>query len=300
MNCKASNFRIKNNYQIMKRVLIAGATGYLGRFAVEEFKKQGFRVRALARTPEKLESLKEYIDEPFVGEVTDKKSLSGICKDIDIVFSSIGITRQKDNLTFMDVDYQGNKNLLEEAQREGAAKFIFVSVFNAENMKNLKGIQAKLRFEEALKKSGMDYSIVYPNGFFSDMLEYMQMAKKGRGYVFGTGRNRINPIHGKDLAEVCVKAAAGIQKEIQVGGPDVFTHNNILNLAFEVLGKKSKISRIPLWVSQLFTGILRMFTSVKTYGPVEFFMTVLVADLVAPEYGSRHLREFFIENQDKN
>ena len=146
----------------MKRVLIAGATGYLGSFAVQEFKKQGFWVRALGRTPEKLETLKEFIDEPFVGEVTDRNSLSRICKDIDFVFSSIGITRQKDNLTFMDVDYQGNKNLLEEALREGTEKFIFVSVFNADNMKHLnnmkhlKGIQAKLRFEDELKKSDMD------------------------------------------------------------------------------------------------------------------------------------------------
>ena len=214
----------------MKSVLIAGATGYLGSFAAQEFKKQGFWVRALARNQQKLEPIREYIDEPFIGEVTDKKSLSGICKDIDIVFSSVGITRQKDNLTFMDVDYQGNKNLLEEALREGSSKFIFVSVFNADNMKKIKGIQAKLRFEEELKKSGMDYSIVYPNGFFSDMLEYLQMAKEGRGYIFGSGNNRINPIHGIDLAEVCVKAA----------------------------------------------------------------------DLAAPHYGSRHLRDFFLENKEQN
>ena len=284
----------------MKRVLIAGATGYLGRFAVQEFKKQGYWVRALARTPEKLENLREYIDEPFIGEVTDKSSLSGICKNIDIVFSSIGITKQKDNLTFMDVDYQGNKNLLEEALREGCTKFIFVSVFNAERMKHLKGIQAKLRFEEALKQSGMDYSIVYPNGFFSDMLEYLQMANKGRGYVFGSGNNRINPVHGKDLAEVCVKAAESQQKEIQVGGPDIFTHNEILTIAFDVLGKQKKISKIPLWIRNLTVGALRTFTSVKTYGPVEFFMTVLAADLVAPEYGNNHLRDFFIEHRDNN
>jgi uncharacterized protein YbjT (DUF2867 family) len=284
----------------MKRVLIAGATGYLGKFAVQEFKEQGFWVRALARTPEKLEALKEYIDEPFIGEVTDKNSLTGICKNIDVVFSSIGITKQKDNLTFMDVDYQGNKNLLEEALREGCTKFIFVSVFNAENMKHLKGIQAKLRFEEALKQSGMDYSIVYPNGFFSDMLEYLQMANKGRGYVFGSGKNRINPIHGKDLAEVCVKAVDDPRNEIHVGGPDIFTHNDILTIAFEALGKKTKISKIPLWVKNLTIGALRTFTSVKTYGPVEFFMTVLAADLVAPGYGSHHLKDFFIEHRDNH
>ncbi len=47
----------------MKRVLVAGATGYLGRYVVKEFKKQGFWVRGLARNEKKLEKLNEYIDE---------------------------------------------------------------------------------------------------------------------------------------------------------------------------------------------------------------------------------------------
>ena len=292
----------------MQKVLVAGATGYLGRYVVQEFKKQGFWVRTLARNASKLENISEYIDETFTGKVTDPNSLRGICKDIDIVFSSIGITKQKDNLTYMDVDYRGNMNLLEEAKKEGhsqndpasgGTKFIYVSVFNADKMKNLKGIQAKVRFEEELKESGVDYSIVYPNGFFSDMLEYLQMAKKGKGYVFGSGKNRINPIHGKDLAEVCVKAAAGEEKEINVGGPDILTHNQILTIAFKSINKNVKISRIPIWIRNCLLTTLRIFTSVKTYGPLEFFMTVLAMDMVAPTYGKHHLKEFFLENTDK-
>ena len=283
----------------MKKVLVAGATGYLGRSVVQEFKKHGFWIRALARDANKVKNLSEYIDEKFIGEVINTNSLSGICKDIDIVFSSIGITKQKANLTYMDVDYQGNMNLLEEAKKEEVSKFIYISVFNAENMQNLKGIQAKVRFEEELKKSGLDYSIVYPNGFFSDMLEYLQMAKKGKGYVFGSGEYRINPIHGEDLAEVCVSAATGGEKEINVGGPDVLTHNEILAIAFESLGKTEKISRIPNWVRNFLLAILRIFISLKTYGPLEFFMTVLAQDMVAPIYGKHHLKDFFEENKGK-
>ena len=283
----------------MKRVLVAGASGYLGRYVVQEFKKQGFAVRVLARNSAKLENLNEYIDETFIGEITDSNSLLGLCKDIDIVFSSVGITKQKDGLTYFDVDYQGNMNLLEEAEKEGVQKFIYVSVFNAENMKNLKGIQAKVRFEEELKKSGIDFSIVYPNGFFSDMLEYLQMAKKGRGYVFGSGENKINPVHGEDLAKVCVNAAAGNEKEINVGGPDILTHNEILKIAFKSLNKTIKISRIPIWIRNGLLAMLRIITPVKTYGPIEFFMTVLAMDLVAPTYGYHHLKDFFEENKDK-
>jgi uncharacterized protein YbjT (DUF2867 family) len=238
------------------------------------------------------------VDEAFVGAVTEPASLAGVCQDIDIVFSSIGITKQKDNLTYMDVDYQGNKNLLDEATREGIDKFIYISVFNAEKMSHLKGVQAKLEFTEDLKRSGLNYLIVNPNGFFSDMLDYLKMAQQGRGYVFGSGDNRINPIHGEDLAEICVNAAGGEEKEIDVGGPDVLTHNEILAIAFEALGKPVKISRIPIWLRNVILATLRLFTSVKTYGPLEFFMTVLAMDMVAPTYGKYHLKDFFLDNKN--
>jgi uncharacterized protein YbjT (DUF2867 family) len=89
----------------MKRVLVAGATGYLGGFVAQEFKARGHFVRALARSPEKLNSVKDSLDEIIQGEVTRRETLKGVCEGIDIVFSSVGITKQKDNRTFKDVDY---------------------------------------------------------------------------------------------------------------------------------------------------------------------------------------------------
>lgn len=77
----------------MKKVLAAGATGYLGRYVIKERKKQGYWVRALARNPEKLENLKGSIDEIFIGEVTRPETLDKVCQGINFVFSSVGITR---------------------------------------------------------------------------------------------------------------------------------------------------------------------------------------------------------------
>ena len=124
------------------------------------------------------------------------------------------------------------------------------------------------------------------------------MAKKGKGYVFGSGEYKINPIHSADLAEVSVKAATGDEKEINIGGPDILTHNEILTMAFNSLNKSAKISRIPIWVRNLLLATLRIFTSVKTYGPLEFFMTVLTVDLAAPVYGKHHLEDFYLESRD--
>jgi uncharacterized protein YbjT (DUF2867 family) len=280
----------------MKKVLVTGSTGYLGRYVIKELKKQDYWVRALARNVKKLEDLNEYIDEVFEAEVTKTETLNGICDGVDYVISSIGITRQKDGLTYMDVDYQGNKNLLDQAKKNNISKFIYVSVINAHLMKELKGIQAKELFVDELIESGLDYTIVRPTGFFSDMLEFLNMAKKGRGSLFGTGENKINPIHGADLAEVCVNALNKPEKEINVGGPEVYTFRQIAELAFKVLNKKAKISSLPVWMINIILPLMRTFTSSKTYGPVEFMMSIMTMDVVGELYGRNKLRDFFEQN----
>ena len=190
----------------MGRVLVAGATGYLGGYVAREFKDRGYNVRALARSPEKLDRLRGSLDDVFQAEITQPHTLEGVCDAIDIVFSSVGITKQKGNLTFKDVDYQGNRNLLEVAQAAGVKKFIYTSVFRGPSLLHLDIIKAHEDFVTVLKASGMEYAVIRPNGFFSDMGEYLKMARKGRVYLIGAGDNRINPIHGADLAEVCVDA----------------------------------------------------------------------------------------------
>lgn len=82
----------------------------------------------------------------------------------------------------MDVDYQANLNLLNEARKRGDRKFIYVSALNGHKLKHLKIFEAKEKFVEELKFSGLAYSIIRPNGFFSDMKEFYDMAKKGAIY----------------------------------------------------------------------------------------------------------------------
>jgi uncharacterized protein YbjT (DUF2867 family) len=193
----------------------------------------------------------------------------------------------------MDVDYQANMNLLQEAKRNGVRKFIYISVLNGENLRHLKMCDAKELFVDQLTKSGLEYCIIRPNGFFSDMTEFYTMAKKGRAYIFGDGELKMNPIHGEDLAVVCVEAINKPDLEIKVGGPETLTHNEIAALAFEALGTKPKITHIPNWVRVTILKIFRLFSGSKVYGPIEFFMEVMAMDMVAPGYGRHTLGEYF-------
>ena len=148
----------------MKKVLVAGATGYLGPFVVKGLKAQGYWVRALGRSAAKLAPVAEYADELFIGEVTDPESLTGLCDGIDIVFSSVGITRQKDGLTYKDVDHQANRNLLTISEASGVARFMYVHVLNAEKLHHVAMIQAKQAFVDNLKRSTLDHTVICPTG----------------------------------------------------------------------------------------------------------------------------------------
>ena len=284
----------------MKKVLLAGVTGYLGSYIAKELQERAFTIRAIARNTERLKEKSIETNEIVKAELTQPGSIKGCCNNIDVVISTVGITRQKDGLTYMDVDYQANMNLLREAQKSGVKKIIYVSVLNGENLRHLKICDAKEMFVEQLKKSGMDYCIIRPNGFFSDMTEFYTMAKKGRVYLFGNGELKANPIHGEDLAAVCVDAIENPDQEIKVGGPETLTHNEIAATAFEVIGIKPKITHIPDWVRAAILKVVRIFTGSKVYGPIEFFLTVMAIDMLAPEYGKYTLKEYFTSLRDMN
>ncbi|AXX92279.1 NmrA family protein [Malaciobacter molluscorum LMG 25693] len=278
-----------------KRFLVAGATGYLGQYIVKELKKQGHFVRVIIRE-EKQKKLFSNVDEFFIAEVTKPKTLNNIANNIDYIFSSIGITRQKDGLTYMDVDYQGNKNLLNEAIKSNIIKFEYISAIDGDKFRDLKIFEAKEKFVDELKKSPLKYSIIRPNGFFSDMKDFLNMAKNGKVYLFSHGEYKLNPIHGEDLAKFCInKLISNENEEEQVGGPDILTQNEIAKLALKAWNKDIKIIHLPDFIRVLIIKLLRIFTSSKVYGPIEFFLTLLAKDNIASTYGDKRLEDFFLE-----
>lgn len=186
-------------------VLVAGATGYLGLHIVKQLIANNYHFVALARSKQKLIENGVAESQIVQAEVTQPASLVGVCKGVDVVISCLGITRQRDGLRYMDVDYQANLNLLREAERAGVRKFIYISAFNAQRYPQVRLLKAKERFAARLLQSQLlQPCVIRPNGFFSDLEVYFQMAKAGRVYQFGDGAVRLNPIHGEDLAEFCL------------------------------------------------------------------------------------------------
>jgi uncharacterized protein YbjT (DUF2867 family) len=271
----------------------------LGGYLLNELIENQNQVLAIVRNPKKLKNDNENFLEVKQAKVTKPDTLKDICKGIHTVISTVGITRQKDGLTYMDVDYQANMNLLEEAKKADVKHFVYVSAINGDKYRHLKIFEAKEKFVDALKASGLNYTIVRPNGFFSDMKDFLRMAKSGRVYLFGSGHQKFNPIHGEDLARAILDSLEDSNKELTIGGPDILSLNEISELALTSLNKPVKITHLPDSLRRLTIWTLRTFTSVKTYGPIEFFLTLMAEDNIAPTYGHYYLKDYFRKEANK-
>lgn len=281
----------------MKHVFIAGATGYLGRFLCKEYQTRGWHVTALARKSSGHPDLAA--DRIIEAEATRSGSLSGTMEGTDLVVSALGITRQTDGVGYWDVDYQANANLLEEALRANVARFAFVHVLNADRMENVPLVAAKAAFVRKLQTADIQSTFLAPTGYFSDMADFLDMAKAGRVWLFGTGQNRINPIHGADLAAAAFDAVESGAAWADIGGPETLTLTELAELCFAVLDKPSRVTYLPDILRRLALWLLPRFAPRRIAGPAQFFLTAGGMDMTAPPAGTHKLVDHFISLVDQ-
>ncbi|MGI3166349.1 SDR family oxidoreductase [Pseudooceanicola sp. 200-1SW] len=271
------------------KVLIAGATGYLGRHLCAEYARRGQHVTALVRARARAPG---HADLTVEAEATRPETLRGVMDGIDLVVSSLGITRQADGLGYREVDFQANLNLLREAEAAGVGRFAYVHVLNAQAMAEVPLVAAKAAFVTALQASDLPATVIAPTGYFSDMGDILAMARRGRVWLFGDGQGRLNPIHGADLAQAVAEATAARRGWVEVGGPDVMTQEEVARAAFAALGTTPRITHLP---DALRRGALALLPALprRIGGPARFFLTAMGMDMVAPRFGRHHLADHF-------
>ncbi|EIE22705.1 dehydrogenase, partial [Coccomyxa subellipsoidea C-169] len=151
------------------RAFVAGATGGTGRAIVQRLVAEKIPVRALVRDTSRAVWLLPLNVELVKGDVYQFSTLQQALGDCNIVLVATGSRPALDPFGPFNIDYQGTANLVEVARRAGVKRFVLVSSIGADEpffpLNLLFGVLFwKKRGEEALQRSGLQYTIVRPGG----------------------------------------------------------------------------------------------------------------------------------------
>jgi uncharacterized protein YbjT (DUF2867 family) len=279
-----------------RTVLVAGATGMLGREVVALLRADGHRVKTLSRDPVRAQELAGLVDEIVVGDATDPDTLVGALDGVDSVISCLGAPMAfglSDRRSFLDVDTVANLNLLDAAQRAGVRRFVYLSLLMQPSWAGTTYARAHERVVEGLRDSGISYAIVRPTGMFPVFDPLVSMARRGFAFTPGDGRARTNPVHPREVAQVCVDILGQTTNvRIPLGGPEVLTREDIVRLAFEAVGRKPLILHVPRWGLIAFARVIRR-AHPRLAEVTDFTARALTNDFLAPTTGTHRLADHF-------
>jgi len=277
-------------------IVVAGATGYVGRHVVAALDARGHRVRALVRSRERAEApgafgapaLAGLVAEYRTVDYSQQATLTDCCEGADRVVSALGVTRQK--ASPWDIDFLGNLRLLEDAERNGLSSFLYVNVLHSSQGTSLT-MRSKHAFSEVLRRSDVAGQIVNPSGYFSDVTAFLIMARRGIGFTLGTGDRKVNPIHGADLAKFIADRVAEPSGQWDIGGPDTFTYRELEELAFAIAARHPHILSFGSGAAHSLQWVADR-SSPRISNLTRFFLESLQLDAVGTPTGSRLLEPY--------
>jgi uncharacterized protein YbjT (DUF2867 family) len=272
----------------MKKAILFGATGNLGKEIAKELVNQGYELTVIVRNEQKAKSLTHITSKYIIADVCNKLTLEGILEKQDIVVSSLGKSvspNDKSKPTFKQVDYDANKNILDEALKSGIKKFVYISAFHSERYLHLEYFKVHHDFSELLIKSGIDYSIIKPPAIFSAFIDMIEMAKKGQLVNIGESDKKTNPIYEGDLAKITVDAINKQNSIIEAGGKTIYTRKQLNEIVQNEVNNHKKLRTIPIGLFKAALPIIRLFSK-NTFDKFAFFIAVIQHDTIAPQLGT--------------
>lgn len=280
------------------RILVAGASGALGLEVMRLLHERNFPLRGLVFSKDGVDKVVEYTDDIWEADASKGNlEIKDITKDVSIVISALGksvsLFTNRGN-SFLENDFYGNSNILDDALKNGVKRFVYVSVKGVEEAPEYEIPKTHKMFENALKASGIDHTIIRPVGFFSGLHDLAIMAKRKVIPIVGDGSARTNSIHQKDLAEVVVQNLEEGPEILEVGGPLVHTRLEMAEMIKKKIG--GKIIKVPEKVAE-WGMFLPELVNEDVSAKLKYFKYITTHDMIGEKHGNLTFEEY-LENLD--
>lgn len=262
------------------KVLVTGATGFVGSHTAEHLLSQGHEVRALARPSSNLVWLEGKPIEVVNGNMLDPASLKPAMQGVDAVIHIAGATAARTKQGFYEANQLATRGLLEAAKlyAPGLDRFVYISSQTAGGP----SIDANPVTEETpphpittygkSKLAAEDETRVYRAHFPTTILRlpaiygprdtailtFFQTVAKGIKPLIGFSDKYVNLLHVRDVAHgifLGLTKAEATNRTFYIGSEEQYDWRSLSNLAAQIMGRRGFFVRVPHSVVSVVAGI---------------------------------------------
>ena len=224
------------------RVLVSGGTGYVGAEVVASLASAGHSLRVLVHAHQP--TLPEAV-EAVPGDISDAASLEAAAAGCDAIVNLVAILDGPD-AAFEAVNAGGPRNVVAAARANGIRRVVHMSALGvtAEHAPLTRYWGSKYAGKQAVTSSDLDWTVLEPSFVFGRgggaLKAFESLIRMPLAPVIGNGRYRHQPVWAGDVATAFVRALERPQtsgKVIPLGGPQVFTFDELLDELARVTGR---------------------------------------------------------------
>ncbi|WP_275787883.1 complex I NDUFA9 subunit family protein [Pararhizobium gei] len=247
-------------------VTVFGGSGFVGRHVVRALARRGYNIRVAVRRPDLagfLQPLGNVGQISFVqANLRYRQSVDAAVEGADHVVNCVGILFEAGRNTFDSVQDFGARAIAEAARSAGAT-LTHVSAIGADASGQSVYAKSKGRAENAILEIKPDAIILRPSivfgpedGFFN---KFAEMARFSPALpLVGGGNTAFQPVYVADVAEAIAKSVDGKVPRgriYELGGPDVLTFKNCLEILLKTIDRKRALVPLPFGVASMIGSV---------------------------------------------
>jgi len=266
---------------------VFGGAGFIGRYVVERLADRGVVVRIAGRDPGAAAFLRPVGDVgqivPVRAPITDDALVEAAVDGADWVVNLVGILYERGAQTFGAIHAEGAGRVARAAAAAGAARLVHMSALGADARAPAEYARSKAAGEEAVRKAFESAVIVRPSVVFGPEDDFFNRfaglarfspilpvagamprlekdeAGRTRLNLLGDGGPRFQPVYVGDVADAIVaglERADASGKTFELGGPEVFSFEEILKIVLAKTTRRRCLVPLPLGLAAIQAGFL--------------------------------------------
>jgi len=251
-----------------KLVTVFGASGFLGRHIVRALGNDGWRVRAAIRHPNTAHFLKPM---GRVGQiqllktnVNDDAAVDAALRGADAAINLVGVLSESGSQRFTALHANAAGRIAEHAAKHGVARLLHVSALGADVNSPSFYARSKAQGEERVRASFPQATIFRPSIVFGPEDDFFNrfawLARISPVLpLIGGGHTRFQPVYVGDVARgviAALKDPAAAGKTYELGGPEVLTMKEIMQLVAAQIQRKRLLIPVPFAIARIKGAIL--------------------------------------------